>query len=102
MRVSPQPTDGPQADRTVDLKVEVEDTGVGVSSDKRESIFAKFTQIRPGDNCRRGGTGLGLSISKAIIDEMGGEIGVESNEGIGSTFWFRIDLPIERWGRLRF
>ena len=94
VRVSPEPTESVQAGGTVELKVEVEDTGIGISDDQRDSVFAKFTQRRWGKRGRRGGTGLGLSITKAIVDEMGGEVGFESGESDGSTFWFRIELPI--------
>lgn len=95
VRVLPHPTDCTRSGGTVELKVEVEDTGIGIASDRRDSIFAKFAQVRPGDRERRGGTGLGLSITKAIVDQMGGEVGFESEGEGGSTFWFRIELPIQ-------
>lgn len=58
----------------------------------RSGIFEKFQQLDRDDGRRRGGTGLGLTISKAIVEQHGGSIGVESEPGGGSTFWF--DLPV--------
>lgn len=64
----------------------VKDTGMGMSADKLTAIFERFTKL----NAYVEGTGLGLSISKTIVEMLGGEVGVESEEGVGSCFWFRI------------
>lgn len=64
----------------------VKDTGIGMSKDKLSDIFERFTKL----NLYVEGTGLGLSISKTIVEMLGGSIGVESEEGVGSRFWFRI------------
>lgn len=64
----------------------VEDTGIGMSKDTLSAIFDRFTKL----NAYIEGTGLGLSISKTIVEMLGGHIGVESKEGVGSRFWFRI------------
>ncbi len=70
------------------LRGEVSDTGVGIAAADLPRLFLKFSQLDPG--LHKGGTGLGLSIAKAIIEAHGGEIGVESEPGRGSTFWFTL------------
>jgi CheY-like chemotaxis protein/nitrogen-specific signal transduction histidine kinase/HPt (histidine-containing phosphotransfer) domain-containing protein len=72
------------------LYVTVEDTGTGIPSDKLGTIFEKFTQADSTITRKYGGTGLGLTITKQLVELMGGEMGVESAEGKGSSFWFTI------------
>ncbi len=82
-------------DDRVTLMFRVQDTGVGMSPEAQARLFAIFTQADPSVARRFGGSGLGLAISRRLIDLMGGEVGVESAEGVGSTFWFRLTLSMQ-------
>ncbi len=77
--------------RYVDLRLVIEDTGIGIPPDQIDAIFGAFQQMEGQDNRKYGGTGLGLSISKRLCEMMGGGIRVESTPGEGSTFI--VDLP---------
>ena len=76
------------------LQVSVIDSGIGLAPGKAEEIFEKFTQADASTTRQYGGTGLGLAICKLLVELMGGSIGVESEQGKGSTFWFRLELPL--------
>lgn len=73
---------------SVVVKFFVIDSGIGISKDEIGRLFAPFVQVESSKSDNRSGTGLGLAISKKIVEMMGGEIGVESEPGRGSTFWF--------------
>jgi two-component system, sensor histidine kinase and response regulator len=74
------------------VKVEVRDTGCGIPKDRRDRLFKSFSQVDTSTTRKFGGTGLGLAISQRIVEMMGGEAGVESEEGKGSRFWFTARL----------
>jgi PAS domain S-box-containing protein len=81
------------ADRR-EIRFEVSDTGIGIAADKRRLLFQPFSQVDSSTSRRYGGTGLGLSIVRMLVEMMGGKVGLESEEGKGSCFWFT--LPLER------
>jgi two-component system sensor histidine kinase RpfC len=79
----------------VRLRFEVTDTGIGISSDAQTRVFERFTQADETIIDRFGGTGLGLAIARQLVELQGGNIGVQSAPGQGSTFWFEIELEAQ-------
>jgi two-component system, sensor histidine kinase RpfC len=81
-----------ETDASVRLKFSVRDTGIGIAPEAQARIFESFTQGEQSTARRFGGTGLGTTIAKQLVGLMGGKIGLESAVGLGSTFWFELDL----------
>jgi two-component system sensor histidine kinase BarA len=86
---------------SVQLRISVQDTGIGLSEQDVRALFQAFSQADNSLSRQPGGTGLGLVISKRLIEQMGGEIGVDSTPGEGSQFWVSLSLPKARDVRRR-
>jgi signal transduction histidine kinase/CheY-like chemotaxis protein len=76
------------------VNFEIKDTGIGIEPRLLSRLFSPFTQADSSTTRRYGGTGLGLSICKQLAESMGGDIGVNSTPGKGSTFWFRVEMDV--------
>lgn len=81
---------------SVKLRLEVKDTGVGISEEHQDALFKPFSQGDSSTSRRYGGTGLGLAICSQIASLMNGEVGFDSEFGKGSTFWFDVELPKDK------
>jgi signal transduction histidine kinase/CheY-like chemotaxis protein len=95
LATSPHPGPLPEREGSVTLEFAVADTGIGISPDDQERIFAPFSQADASTTRRYGGTGLGLTITQRLVHLMGGRIGVESEPGSGSTFRFTARLGLQ-------
>jgi signal transduction histidine kinase/ActR/RegA family two-component response regulator len=81
-----------ETEQSSQLRFEVSDTGIGVPDTMQSRIFEPFTQVDESTTRRRGGTGLGLALCRQIVERLGGMIGMQSQAGLGSLFWFQIPL----------
>jgi len=79
------------------LQFRIRDTGVGIAGERLEEIFKEFVQADSTHARKFGGSGLGLAISRRVVEAMGGEIGVDSEPGVGSVFWFTVPAPVLRY-----
>jgi len=78
--------------KSVVLRIEVSDTGIGIPPEAQARIFERFTQADDSITRRYGGSGLGTTIAKQLVELMGGEIGLQSEPGKGANFWFTLEL----------
>lgn len=92
VRVSLTDEPGAESGGRPSFRLEVRDTGIGISPEAQGHMFVAFSQAEASMSRRFGGTGLGLSIAKKLVEKMGGQLGLESQAGVGTTFWVNLSL----------
>ena len=96
LKCHPQNSEPWNNHETIELVFSVRDTGIGIPNNRQAAIFESFTQADSSTTRKYGGTGLGLTICKRLAELMGGRLWVESEQGIGSTFFFTARLPVDQ------
>jgi len=90
-----------ETEHEVEVRIQVNDTGVGISQEAQDRLFQPFSQADSSTTRKYGGTGLGLAIAKQLVEMMGGQMGVESHPSMGSQFWFTVRLEKQSAGAER-
>lgn len=86
-------------DDRYEITITVKDTGIGIPDESKNKVFGAFSQVDGSSRREYGGSGLGLAISKKLSDMMGGSLGFESKEGVGSTFHFIVNSQVEKYDK---
>ena len=92
LRLELDPMEGAAQAESVHVRIEVQDSGIGIPKARQKELFQDFSRIDDSRQSQRGGSGLGLAICRELANRMGGTVGVSSAAGAGSTFWFRVPL----------
>ena len=100
LKVTAEESANKSTNENITICFDIFDTGIGINEEQQERIFDSFTQAEDLQTHKFGGTGLGTTISKQLVEFMGGTIGVNSELGKGSHFWFKLPMPVEKQGNI--